>query len=236
MNRAILATIFSIVMLATPALAWNVDIDATVDYASAVIWGGGGAAGCYEDCPTTRDYYLSSTAGIINGNGDMYIDGFGWSGLGVMFTDVGSGGVNGDLVFADQDLTATVCQDPDGSPECCPVDTYDASSSVTVEGADDTSIYLQQGTGVYGPYTGWFTTGQTLTTYGTADGDFDAHMTATRTYEDEESETQTETHTMGAYGTNIDFSISTAYQGMRSTDSHMYGIFANIMCYGDVCW
>jgi len=204
---------------------WNVEISAEVKDATAVIIGAGGSnlpGQCINcdtcadgSCASTVSYLLSSSAGIVSGTGNSWIYGSGGQGVGRMYTAVDA---SGDLLFANQDLEAEICQD------CAdPFDHYTASSSVKVEDGW-MFTFLGQGTGVTGPYTGYYpTTGQTLYTTGSAKGEFDAHLTATK---------DGATRTMGAYGENINFNIGLAFQGMEHDNSKTYGYFNGNMNYG----
>ena len=235
MKKLIIAGLvaFSLVALAGSASAyWNVDIEAEVNNATAIIYGAGGSDECGDcleggECPpgcsSTVSYYLQSNAGIVAGDGDIYIDGFGGAGFGAMFTEVDGGGYQ---VFADQTLDAVICQD------CCePFEHYHAESSVDIH-KGGAYIELAQATEVTGPYTGYYpTTGQILYVNGGADEGFDVHLTATE---------GGETHTMGIYGENMEYFGAEAFQGFEYDDSTMYGWFGEaescwgLMWYGDL--
>lgn len=209
-KRVMLTTVVSVLLTTAPALAWDVYIYADVDDASAVIWGGGGAVEEDPECPDTMDYYLSGSAGIINGEGEMGIYGYGFGGWGDMHTWEEA---EGDLVFANQNLVAEVCQ------EGCEIDLYEASSFVSVE---EGAAYISLWEGVSSEWVSQF-----MYTEGEAGGEFDISMTATRTDSD-----SPETHTMGMSGENADF-LAVGWQGMENEDSEMYGFFYGSIYYGN---
>jgi len=220
-NRIIgvMATILSLLVTTAPVLAWYVDIYADVEDASAIIIGAG------SDSGEEIDYGLSSTAGIINGNGGLEIYGEGYSDAGYMYTIVGGSGANGDSVFATQDLGVTFCQ------ECppCEVDTYLASSSVEVGGAERAEIFMIQGAGVEGPITEAYpVSGQIVFAKGKGET-VNVDMEAARIVEDE----QVEYHAMGGYGVNTRFKAF-GYQGVYQPSSQMYGRFFFKTGYGQL--
>jgi len=248
--------------LSSIAMAWTIDsltyLDsnpATGERVSGRVDLSAGVTGCEPFCGgdfgVTLDYDLRSVGvieningqGVINIGGDdekfggQDIYGSGGPSVGAVTVNIygpsPSWDVTADRIAAAQVLTAVVCQ-----TDCCEVDKYVASSSANIEDGHG-SMILHQGTGVPGPYTGYYqTSGQTLGVAGEAGYDiddgldaingmpvaFDAHMTATQFVENDQGGFDlVETHTMGVYGENVEFNID-MYQGMTSTTSVVYGV------------
>lgn len=235
-------------------------------------WAGPGASvqvsGSFSDadpeapCQAPREYTLGGNAGILNNTGETtgYVFQFGigstrgckdkltaW-----MTTDVGElcgdGGVSADLIWAQHDLSAEICQKCETTcPGGCPVDLYEATTSLWVEDGGVQSAHLTQGTNVEGPFTQFgHTTGQTLEASGYGGEDlgyglvgYDGlsviiDMSAERFVPDGNGWVLAEDHTMGIYLENAYFNVDEAFQGMTTKRSRMYGYFDGIICYSSL--
>ncbi len=228
MNKAIVGAIISLLVLSAPVLAleqsrWMVDIDASVSGATAIVLGAG--SGVFvpdqpcEDCGFA--YSVSATGGIVNGDGNIDVNGGGQSLGGGMKVKIGGSGASGDLIFATHDLSVTGCCD---GCECPNGYQYDASSQATVAGGEGVHMSIKGGAGEDGA-------GQKLQASGVA-GSVDVSMASTITTEDSEGVVETQSHVMGAYGENVWFKAF-GKQGLDAVDCGVNGLFISVMGYRD---
>ena len=210
MNK-IIAALVSLVLISTPALAWNVNINAGVNDATAMILGAGG------DGNAGFSYAVGATGGIVNGDGNIYLGGGGYELGGGMGVSISGSGASGDWIFATHDLTVNGCCE--GCP--CPSEyEYGASSDVDVINGEGVEIELNGGAGESGA-------GQKLKAEADFAGSFDTSMSSSLTVGEDST-----THLMGAYGENVWFK-SFGKQGFGSEDCGVHGFFVSVMGYHD---
>ncbi|MFH1473566.1 MAG: hypothetical protein ABIE55_01595 [Candidatus Aenigmatarchaeota archaeon] len=222
MNNKIIAAILGLLMVASPALAWNVNIDATVNNAVAGIFGAGAGS------DTGFSYAVSSTGGI-SGSGNIDLHGGGSNNGGGMGLEIGGSGAEGNI-FATHDLTVIGCC----AGQCpCPTGyVYDASSAVEITGGDNVELELKGGAGEEGA-------GQKLKVGG-HDNSIDAGTVQVEMASSLTVDGETSSHVMGAYGENVWFKAF-GKQKLDAVDCAVNGFFVSVMgfreavCDGDNC-
>ena len=228
MNKIIIALI-SLALIATPAFAssphWSVKIGADVSGgATAIVAGAGGTIIPPGDPTPGFSYAVDASGGIVNGDGNIDLNGGGSNDGGGMGVEISGSGASGDLIFATHDLAVNGCCTGEGCPPCPAGYVYDASSAVTITGGSNVNLEIGGGAGSDGA-------GQHLEVgehHNSIDaGSVDAHMSSSLT-----TDSGTETHLMGAYGQNVWF-FAKGHQGFSAEECNVNGFFISVMGYGE---
>ena len=179
----LIASFLSLLVALTPAFAWNVNINALVNDATAEV----SASGHGGDANV--GYAVSTSGGILNGDGKIKVQGRGSDSRGGMRVKVGGSGASGDELYATHDLVLWGCC---GVCPCPSEYLYEASSMVDVQNAESTEIKLVGGGD---PEEGGI---QIVS----AEGNGDPTIAM---YSHLETSEEPETHVMGAFGQNVWF-------------------------------
>jgi len=200
------ASFLSLLVALAPAFAWNVNINALVNDATAEVSASG------QGGDANVGYAVSASGGILNGDGKIKVRGGGNS-RGGMMVRVGGSGASGDELYATHDLVLWGCC---GVCPCPSEYLYEASSMVDVQNAENTEIKLAGG--------GDPEEGGIQIVKAKGNGDPTIAM-----YSHLETSEESETHVMGAFGQNVWFE-AVGVQGFDACDG-IGGLLTIVMGY-----